>query len=278
MTVWLDGRTVALEAAGVSVLDHGLTVGDGVFETLRVYRGTAFAWTRHLARLRRSADALGLEVPADEVLRSAADAVLAADGITEGRLRITVTGGIAPPGSGRGNGPHTAIVVAAPLEPPAETTRVATVPWTRNESDACAGIKTTSYAANVRALARAEAAGASEALFANTAGNLCEGTGSNVFVVRAGTAFTPPASAGCLLGVTRDLVVALGTEIGVAVVEADLPFGDLLTADEAFLTSTTREVQAIAAVDDTVLPGAPGAVTARFAAAFRDLVARDVDP
>jgi len=278
MTAWVDGSLRPLASATVSVLDHGLTVGNGAFETLRVYGGTPFAWSRHIARLQRSAGALGLDVPGGDTLRSAATAVLAADGITDGRLRITVTGGIAPPGSGRGDGPHTAIVVAAPLDPSPPTTRVATVPWTRNERDACAGLKTTSYAANVRALAFAAERGASEAIFANTAGDLCEGTGSNVFVVTDGTVVTPPAAAGCLLGVTRDLVLECCTALGITANEADLPLGALTEADEAFLTSTTREVQGIAAVDDRTLPEAPGPVTARLAAAFRDLVARDLDP
>jgi len=278
MTAWVDGDLRPLASATVSVLDHGLTVGNGVFETLRVYGGTPFAWTRHLARLHRSAEALGLEVPDGDTLRTAAAEVLAADGLDEARLRITVTGGIAPPGSGRGDGPHTAIIVAAPLEPSPPTTRVATVPWTRNERDACAGLKTTSYAGNVRALAIAAERGASEAVFANTAGNLCEGTGSNVFVVTDGTVVTPPATAGCLLGVTRDLVLECCAALGLPAAEADLPFGALDTADEAFLTSTTREVQGIAAVDDRTRPDAPGPVTARLATAFRDLVARDLDP
>ncbi|MFM8237189.1 MAG: aminotransferase class IV [Actinomycetota bacterium] len=278
MTAWIGGRLLPLTEARVSVLDHGVTVGNGVFETLRVYGGRPFAWTRHLARLRRSAEALGLEVPDGDDLLDAARAVLTADAIAEGRLRITVTGGIAPPGSGRGDGPHTAIVVAAPLEPAATTTRVAVVPWTRNEQDACAGLKTTSYAGNVRALALAVERGASEAIFGNTVGNLCEGTGSNVFVVRDGTVATPPAAAGCLLGVTRDLVLERAAALGLPATEAHIPLADLTRADEAFLTSTTREVQGIAAVDGHVFPAAPGPITGRLAAAFTELVASDPDP
>src|SRR6267154_4101052 len=108
MIVWVNGALTPLEDAAVSPLDHGLVVGDGVFETLRVYRGVPFAWTRHLARLHTSAEGLGLEVPDVTQLRDAAEAVLRADELTEARLRITVTGGVAPPGSGRGDGPPSA--------------------------------------------------------------------------------------------------------------------------------------------------------------------------
>lgn len=275
---WVDGRLVPLDAARVSVLDHGLVVGDGVFETLRVYRGVPFAWTRHLARLRASADGLGLALPASEVLREAADAVLEENGLTEARLRITVTGGPAPPGSARGGAHPTAFVLAFPIEPPTPAADVVVVPWTRNEHDALAGLKTISYAGNVRALAYAAERGAGEAIFANTHGNLCEATGSNVFCVLDGVLVTPPASAGCLLGVTRALVLELCRAHGIDAVERDVPVGALARAEEAFLSSTTREVQPIARVDGVALPAAPGPVGAQLAAAFRDLVARDLDP
>jgi branched-chain amino acid aminotransferase len=135
-----------------------------------------------------------------------------------------------------------------------------------------AGLKTTSYAENVVALARAKEAGASEALFANTAGQLCEGTGSNVFVVLGGRLSTPPLSSGCLAGVTRELVCEL-----VDVVEDDLPMSVLAEADEVFLTSSTRDVQGQHRVDDHELE-APGPITREVARAFADLVAGDIDP
>jgi branched-chain amino acid aminotransferase len=271
---WIDGALVALEDARVSVLDHGLVVGDGVFETMRVYDGVPFAWTRHIARLRNSAEGLGLALPDLDRLREAAAAVLDANDLFEARLRVTVTGGPAPPGSGRGDAPPTVFVVASPLEPAPPATDVVLAPWTRNENGALVGLKTISYAANVRALAYARERGASEAIFANTQGNLCEATGSNVFCVVDGVCVTPPATAGCLLGVTRALLLELGADI----VERDLPIGDLARADEAFLSSTTREVQAIAHVDGVALPAAPGPFAAGLAAAFKNLVAESVDP
>lgn len=278
MTAWIDGRLLPLAEAKVSVLDHGLVVGDGVFETLRVYGGVPFAWTRHLARLCVSAEGIGLDLPDVTELRNAADAVVLANGLTEARLRITVTGGIAPPGSGRGAEAPTVFLLAFPIEPAAPTVDVVIVPWTRNENGALAGLKTISYASNVRALAYARERHAGEAIFANTQGNLCEATGSNVFVVRDGILITPPATAGCLLGVTRALVLELAAHAGIVIEERDLPVGALADSDEAFLSSTTREAQPIERVDGVRLRDVGGAVSTHIAGAFRDLVERDLDP
>jgi branched-chain amino acid aminotransferase len=275
---WLDGALVPLDDARVSVLDHGLVVGDGVFETLRVYGGVPFAWRRHFDRLRASAAGLGLPLPDEAALRTAADDLLRANEIVEGRLRVTVTGGPAPPGSHRPDVRPTSFVLAFPLEPPAPHADVVVVPWTRNEHGATAGLKTISYAENVRALAYAEARGGNEAIFANTRGELCEATGSNVFVVRSGQLLTPPESAGCLAGVTRALVLELCSELGVDARVRDLRIDELRTADEAFLSSTTREVQPIASIDGAALPSVAGATTTKLAVAFRELVARDLNP
>lgn len=278
MKVWIGGKVVDAADAHISPFDHGLLVGDGVFETLRVYDGVPFAWTRHHARLAHSGRGLGLDVPDSAELRDAADKVLDANGMREGRLRITVTGGPAPLGSERGDAPPTVIVAVNELKPWSAAETVATVPWPRNERGATAGLKTISYAENVRALAHAQQQGANEAIFSNTRGELCEATGSNVFVVIDGTACTPPGESGCLLGVTRALVLELGSTHGIAVEERVLEPADLTAADEAFLTSTTREVQPISRVDDFDLPHAPGPVTTRLARLFSELVATNVDP
>ena len=278
MKVSVDGELLDEDTARISPFDHGLLVGDGVFETLRIYGGLPFAWTRHLERLGASAAGLGLEVPDAEVLRLGTEQVIAANGIAEGRLRITVTGGPSPLGSERGDGPPTVVIAASATREWPPTEAVVVVPWARNELGATAGLKTISYAENVRALAFAHDHGAAEAIFANTRGDLCEATGSNVFAVRDGAVATPPSESGCLLGVTRALVLELCSTLGIAHEELTLPVASLREADEAFLTSTTREVQAIARVDDRDLPSAPGPITQRLDAAFRDLVARDLDP
>ena len=196
----------------------------------------------------------------------------------EARLRITVTGGVAPPGSRRAPVPPTVFVVAFELEPVAAELDVMVVPWTRNEGGALAGLKTISYAENVRALAYVEERGAHEAIFPNTQGNLCEATGSNVFLVLDGVCCTPPVAAGCLNGVTRRLLLEIGPGIGIPVEERDVPIDALRHAEEAFVSSTTREVQPIAKVDGVALPACPGPATQRLAAGFTDLTRRDLDP
>jgi branched-chain amino acid aminotransferase len=276
--LWVNGELVSPDDAHLSVLDHGFTVGDGVFETMKVVRdgeGRArpFALGRHLARLRRSAAALGLDVGrGDAELRAAVAAVLeAATG--PGRVRLTVTGGIGPLGSWRGDARASVVVAASPGRTRAATARVVTVPWRRNEHSALAGVKSTSYADNVIALRAAEAEGADEAILANTAGDLCEGTGSNVFVGIGGRLVTPPLSSGCLAGVTRELVLEV-----VAVVEEDLPLSALAGADEAFLTSSTRDVHPIATVNGRAFPSCPGPLTTAARDAFAALAARSIDP
>lgn len=271
--IWVDGGLRGADEATVSVMDHGLTVGDGVFETLKVSGGIAFAMDRHLRRLARSARGLGLPEPDLDEVRRACTAVLEDNPAQFGRLRVTYTGGPSPLGSDRGGAGTTLVVAlgAAALRP--DTTTVVTVPWTRNENGALAGLKTTSYGENVIALARAHEHGATEALFANTRGRLCEGTGSNVFVVIDGRLFTPQLASGCLAGITRELVAAwTGAE------EADLPLEVLQEAEEIFLTSSLRDVQAVRRVDDRELPGAPGPVTAKAMRVFAERSAADPNP
>lgn len=278
MRVWIDGDLADADEARVSPFDHGILVGDGVFETLRVYGGVPFAWTRHHARLGHSARGLGLPVPSSEELRAAADAVIAAEDLDEARLRITVTGGPAPLGSERGDAPPTVIVAATPFRPWPPTVDVVVAPWPRNERSATAGLKTISYAENVVALAHARERGAGEAVFANTRGDLCEATGSNVFVVTGGAVRTPSLASGCLPGVTRALLLELCAAGGIPAEETTLAVSALADADEAFLSSTTREVHPVSAVDGSALPAAPGPVSARLATRFAELVARDPDP
>ena len=273
MKLWIDGSLVAADEARVSPFDHGLLTGDGVFETLIVYRGVPFAARRHLERLAVSCKGLGLDVPDAAVVRSAMEAVVEANGLETGRMRVTVTGGDSPLGSDRGAEGPTVIVAAGPLAAWPATADVVVVPWVRNEKGALAGLKTTSYGENVVALAYAKERGASEAIFANTVGELCEGTGSNVFVGIDGRLVTPPLRSGCLAGVTRALVIE-----ATGAVEEDLPIGALAAADEAFLTSTTREVQPIRAVDGVELASVDGPLTAEAKARFKDLVNHHLDP
>jgi branched-chain amino acid aminotransferase len=273
MRAWVDGQILdRTDAPVLTVFDHGLVVGDGVFETIKVVDGEAFALTRHLHRLRRSGEGLGLVCPEDDLLRSAVEAVLRDQDLPLGRVRMTVTGGVSPLSSTRGDGPPTVVVVAGPLDDWPASTAVATVPWPRNERGALAGLKTTSYAENVIALAYAAERGGTEAIFANTAGNLCEGTGSNVFYLLDGELRTPSLASGCLAGITRELVLEW-----YGAVERDEPIDVLERADEIFLASTTRDVQAVHHCDGRDLD-APGPVTRDVMAAWQKSSAADVDP
>lgn len=276
---WLDGAVGPTVDARVPVTDHGLTVGDGVFETMKVVDGTPFALTRHLRRLRTSASALALAVGlTDDELRAACAAVISAAagaGAEVGRLRLTVTGGPGPAGSERGTDGATVLLVTGPPVSWPAAAPVATVPFTRNPTGGLAGVKSTSYAENVLALARAHEAGASEAIFADVHGRLSEGTGSNVFVARDGRLLTPSLATACLAGITRELVLEAVPDAA----ETDvLTLDDLRTADEAFLTSSTRDVQPISTVDGVGLASAPGPLTRAAIDAFATLQARSLDP
>ena len=271
--VWIDGALLDEREARVSPFDHGLLTGDGVFETLKIVRGRAFAARRHLDRLARSTAGMRLPCPPRELVLAAMDAVIAANGWGEGRLRVTVTGGAGSLGSDRAAVEPTVIVAGGPLPAWPATADVAVAPWPRNERGALTGVKSVSYGENVVALAYARDRQAGEALFANLAGNLCEGTGTNVFVGLGRRLVTPPLSAGCLAGVTRDLVMEL-----VDVIEEDVPMDVLAQADEAFLTSSTRDVQPIRAIDGRRLQVCPGPLTEGAGIAFKALLERDVDP
>ncbi|GLZ12028.1 4-amino-4-deoxychorismate lyase [Actinomadura sp. NBRC 104425] len=270
----MNGELLEPDQARLSVFDHGVLVGDGVFETVKATRGEPFALTRHLRRLARSAAGLGLPEPDQDMLAQATLEVLnAAPKWPLARIRITYTSGPGPLGSDRGSQGATAVVAVAPQKPFPATADVTVVPWPRNERGALSGLKTTSYAENAMALAYAKERGGGEAIFGNTAGNLCEGTGTNIFLVRGGRLLTPPLSAGCLAGVTRALVLEwYGAE------EEDVPLEDLYRAEEAFLVSTTRDVQPIRAVDGTELPAAPGPITAKVMEVFAARSAELMDP
>src|SRR5690606_24800379 len=278
MRVWVNGEILAEPTKpAVSVTDHGFTVGDGVFEAVKVVDGQPFALTRHLDRLGRSAHGLGLPAVDTELVRAGVAAVLAEEPPALGRLRITVTGGPAPMGSGRGDAEPTLVVAVSPMDPPAPDVALVTVPWPRNERGALAGLKTTSYAENVVALAHATERGADEAIFANLAGDLCEGTGTNVFYATDGVLRTPTLASGCLAGVTRALLLQWLAEAGVAAVEEDAPVGVLAGADEVFVVSTTRDVQPVRRVDDRTWAGV-GPLTAQAQQVWRDREAANLDP
>ncbi|CAN5295022.1 aminodeoxychorismate lyase [soil metagenome] len=277
MRAWVDGHLLGSpDERAISVLDHGLVVGDGVFETIKIEGDQPFALTRHLERLVRSAEGLGLGAPDLAQIRDGVAATIDGEHIPFGRIRITVTSGEGALGSPRGKGPQTTIVVAEPCDRPPRVSSIVTVPWPRNERGAIVGLKTTSYAENAVMIEHALAAGASEAIMPNTVGQLCEGTGANIFYVVDGQIVTPTLAAGPLAGVTRALILEwCGAEMDV--VERDAPIGILETADEIFLAGTTRDIQGIDRVDERELE-APGPVTRLAQEIWARESAKDLDP
>ena len=204
-------------------------------------------------------------------MRRAVDQALTEEQSHLARLRITYTAGPTSEGSVAA-GPATLVVVAEALRPWDPVAEVVIVPWVRNESGALAGLKTTAYAGNLAALAYARERGAGEAVFPNTAGDLCEGTSTNVFYVVDGELRTPSLASGCLGGITRELVIEW-----CGAVEIDEPVEILHTADEVFLASTTRNVQPVGRVDGRRL-SAPGPVTAKAMATWAEREAEQIDP
>ncbi|CAN5409163.1 aminodeoxychorismate lyase [soil metagenome] len=257
--LWINGEIMPDRGAMIPAVRAGFFTGEGVFETLVTYGGEPFALGRHYERLSASGEALGLDVPPLDELRNGIGSILA-ESRGRRRLRITILRDIG-----------TLITTgSAPEWPPAAD--VVTVPWTRNERGALAGIKSVSYAGNMRAREYARARGGGEAVFGNTLGHLCEGASSNVFLIEEGVLVTPPLESGCLPGVTRALVIAEAKRLGILVEERPSKLVALEGAEEAFLTSTTREVQPVARVDGRALGRVDGEITAALAAAYRELL------
>ena len=277
MRAWVNGRLLqSPDEPSISPLDHGMIVGDGVFETIQISGNRPFALTRHLERLVRSADGLGIGKPDVGAIREGIAATMEGQDIPFGRIRVTVTSGTGPLGSPRGSAGLTHVVISEPSTRPPDVASIVTVPWPRNERGAVSGLKTTSYAENALMIEHAYARGASESVMPNTRGELCEGTGSNIFYVVGERLITPTLTAGPLAGVTRALVLQwCAGELDV--VEEDAPIEVLQTADEVILVGTTRDVQAIAKVDDRELP-APGPITRQAQAIWAREAAKGIDP
>ena len=252
---WINDDLVPIVDSKISVLDHGFTVADGVFETLLVTNGQVFALDRHLARLAKSAAGLGLAVPDASHITSAISQLLDINPKTDfGRIRVTVTSGSGPLGSDRISNNSTLVISMSEQLPWPASTTLLLVPWTRNENSPLAGLKTTSYAENVFALAAAKKHGFSEAIFCDTSGRLCEGTGSNIFLVQGEQIITPSEQSGLLRGVTRDLVIEQARDGGFVVTERDVDPNELWNADEVFITSSTRDIHPVselAKLDET---------------------------
>jgi branched-chain amino acid aminotransferase len=271
--VWLNDELVDAQKATVSVFDHGFTVGDGAFETLKVVNTQPVALTRHIKRLVHSLNTIGIEFDKEDLLKKAINEVISANkSLGEVmRMRITYTSGVGPLGSDRTKDNFTLVVAVSPESIWPDTALVITVSDPRNDKSILAGSKTTSYAQNAALLSVAKKQGAHEAIMPNTKGELCEGTGSNIFVVKDGQVMTPPLSGGCLGGITRALVIKWFD-----VKEVDLPMSVLKDVDEAFLTSSTRDIQPISNIDDRVL-NAPGPIASKMRKEFIEKLSQNYD-
>lgn len=267
--MWNNGQLITAGQATFPVLDHGLTVGDGVFEAVKVINGHPFALHLHHERIQKSARLLGIKCPGFTELDNACEAVLEANMAllmnSTSLMRITVTAGTGEVGSGRiqESAPRL-LVTLTYFSAPSQVTTCITAPWTRNENGATTGVKTISYAENAKALARARERGATEALFANTKGKLCEGTHSNVFLVLDDELITPPLRDGMLAGITRALVIEW-----FRAQEQSVFYETLFRAEEVFLTSSGFGIMGVAAIDGRPIGcGTIGPITAQIAQEF----------
>jgi branched-chain amino acid aminotransferase len=274
----VNGIVVPAEEARVSVLDNGFAFGDSVYEVLRTYAGLAFEPGRHFRRLRASAARLGFEVPAtDRDLLAQVDGLLARAPKGESYVRIIVTRGVGDCSYDftKVVGP-TVVMIQKPLAAyPArhyeQGIRVAAVDIRRNHPRALdPAIKSSNLLNNILAAREAQSRGCDEPLLLNQEGFLAEGASTNLFVVWEGAILTPPLSAGILAGITREVVIELVAGLGLPCHEKPLQLDALLGADEAFMTSTTREVVPVRQVDDSLIgDGRPGPYTGRVMDAFR---------
>ncbi len=281
--VYLNGKIVPEAEAVLPVGDRALLFGDGAYETMRSYAGRFFRFPGHLRRLHHTLAGMRLELPVpDEAITRGAVDLLAANGLTDARLRLTVTGGLHE-GAIRLRRPHppNLVLTAVPLEiPPAGAYRdgveVAVSPWRVHGDSPLPRIKTITRLMHLMAKEEALASGAWEALFLDETGAILEGTATNVFFVLDGTVRTASLEAPILAGVTRDTVLEVAREAGVPVEEGRITPEDLPRAQEAFITSTTLELLPVRAVDGRpVGTGRPGPVWERLLAAFRACVSRE---
>jgi branched-chain amino acid aminotransferase len=279
LQVWVDDRLVPADQAVVSVYDRGFRTGEGVFETLRAYGEHVFRLAAHLERARAGAEELGFDPgPTDrlaEAVRATAAANHAAFDGADSALRLTISAGLIDPESpipGRGVGPPTVVVTSHPLAASAKEATAVTVPLARELPH----VKAVSYLVAVTAKRRARELGADEALLTDGQGHVLEGATSNVFAVVDGTLITPPTAAGLLAGVTRAVVLELADQLGVPSEERPLALEELLRADEAFLTSTTRELVALTEVDGRAIgTSSAGELLGRLRGAYTAEVARE---
>ena len=275
--VWLNGKLVDREDAKISVFDHGLLYGDGVFEGIRSYNGRVFRLKEHIRRLFDSANGIRLAIPMtpDELAKAVADTIQA-NGLKDAYIRVVVTRGVGTLGldPNRCQAPTVFVItdkiVLYPPELSENGLEIITAATMRNHPNAVnPRLKSLNYLNNILAKIEAIDAGTLEAVMLNHQGFVAECTGDNLFIVRDGVLFTPPIAAGILEGITRDEIIAIAEDFGIKVREENLTRHDLYVADECFLTGTAAEVVPVVRIDKrTIGDGHPGPVTKRLLEEF----------
>jgi len=280
MKVYINGAICDKEDAKISVLDHGLLYGDGVFEGIRFYNNRIFKLTEHLDRLYEGACAIMLDIPmSKQEMTSAVVETVAAEGKSDGYIRLIVTRGIGKLGIDPHNctGPQIIIIVDSvtlyPKELYEKGMEIITIPTRRNLPAAVnPRVKSLNYLNNVLAKIEALGCGYSEALILNAEGSVAEATGDNIFIVKNGVLKTPSVDMGILEGITRDTIIQLAKARGIESFEGRLDRHDVFTADECFLSGTAAEIIPVIKVDGrTIGNGTPGAVTLELTIAFHKL-------
>jgi branched-chain amino acid aminotransferase len=280
MKVYIDGTLHDEKDARISVFDHGLLYGDGVFEGIRFYNRRVFRLEEHVRRLYDSARSILLNVPiTPEEMTEAVLATCRANDLTDGYIRLVLTRGTGSMGLSPFRCPKASVIIIAcsiqlyPEEAYQNGLVMATVATRRPTHDTLSPqVKSLNYLNNVMAKVEAIQAGAEEGLMLNERGLVAECTGDNLFIVRDGTITTPPITAGALDGITRKVVIELAASLGIPLREAELSRHDIFTADECFLTGTAAEVIAAVKLDQRPIGnGRPGPVTGRIIDAFRSL-------
>lgn len=284
MKVYIDGQFHDEADAKISVFDHGLLYGDGVFEGIRMYHNRIFKLREHIERLWWSAKAILLDIPMtpEELMRACVESCRV-NNLREGYIRLIVTRGRGTLGLDPRRCPKPSVIIIAttiqlyPEKTYQEGLAIATVPTTRNLVNAVnPAIKSLNYLNNILARIEANNAGVEEAIMLNSDGFVAECTADNVFVVQKGRLFTPPLSAGALYGITRNTVLDCARELGIPTGEPNLSRYDLYVADEMFVTGTAAEMVPVVKVDGRVVgTGKPGPLTGKLLAAFREKTKTD---
>jgi len=277
---WMNGEIIPAEQAVISVFDHGLLYGDGVFEGIRFYNGKAFRSSEHLKRLQDSAKVLNIDIPySDATLNKAIENLIDENGAETGYIRLIVTRGVGSLGIDPTNCHQPMVVMmASPLsivsvEKRQKGLRVMIAGVRRMPVDVLdPRVKSLNYLNNVMAKMQANAAGMDEAIMLNVAGNVAEGSADNVFVVKDGILYTPDVSCGALEGITRNIVIDIAKDSGIAVIESRLTSYDMYNADECFLTGTGVELLPVAEVDGRKMKTCPGEMFALIEKGFHKVI------